>query len=270
MFACVLLDARGWYTISYSTTLQDAHSRLGLSLDPELADLSSSKRQLALGTPLSTSWALRLQVGYHAHVTFLCTLDIWTPVCKLTQQTPYPLVHLARFLLSVLTAQRSYLPLPLNRWWCGNSLSIYPTFVTFYNDPFHHPHDGSWHQYLITKMVPIFNQNPHPGKQKPGRAAYCNLDWPSAWLMAGKLVPRKSFLLIYERKGALLKDWLPPIKGHLMAQFFGNTIRYGCQFSLGTLEPWNDEIPSVTHIQCCSFLGKCMWLAVVAACFLPW
>lgn len=134
-------------------------SRLGLSLDPELADLSSSKRQLALGTPLSTSWALRLQVGYHAHVTFLCTLDIWTPVCKLTQQTPYPLVHLARSLLSVLTAQRSYLPLPLNRWWCGNSLSIYPTFVTFYNDPFHHLHDGSWHQCLITKMVPIFNQS---------------------------------------------------------------------------------------------------------------
>lgn len=184
MFACVLLNARGWYPISYSNTLQVAYLGWVSPWTPSLQICLAEKRQLALGSPLSTSWARRLQVGYHAHVTFVCTLDIWTPVLKFTQQTPYPLVHLTSSLLHILTAQRSHLPLPLNRCRCGNSLSIYPTFLTFYKDPFHRPYNGSWHQCLITKTVPIFNQNP----SMEAEIWYGCLwqPWLAQWLASGR------------------------------------------------------------------------------------
>lgn len=53
MFACVV-DVRDWHQVSSSNT-PVCLPRLGLSLDPELADLSSGCRQLALGPPVSTS-----------------------------------------------------------------------------------------------------------------------------------------------------------------------------------------------------------------------
>ena len=78
IFVCEIVEVRGEHWVSLSVALHLRYRGRVSHLHLELTDLASLASQLPLGSSISASQMLRLQLGHHAHLALSQGLGIQT------------------------------------------------------------------------------------------------------------------------------------------------------------------------------------------------